>query len=180
MVSQTLSVYLHAHTACIWPDRDYTVCTSAARAGSIACLRYAHQNGCTWDGTCIAAAENGMLECLMFAHENGCLMFTTCSRAREHTWGNRHGPTALRSNKSIRSMDIRSHGHRWAHRLCHAWLPPRKFSDPKHIHSRVHTSDTAACYSRRPCDTWLRSKGNRSRERRSSSWSCRSWQLPHM
>jgi len=53
--------------------RDYTVCTSAARAGSIACLRYAHQNGCSWDGTCIAAAENGMLECLMFAHENGCL-----------------------------------------------------------------------------------------------------------
>jgi len=52
--------------------RDCTICTTAAKMGNIACLRYAYQNGCSWGGTCIAAVENGMLECLIFAHENGC------------------------------------------------------------------------------------------------------------
>jgi len=34
---------------------------------------YAHENGCSWDGsTCITASTYGHLECLRYAHENGC------------------------------------------------------------------------------------------------------------
>lgn len=39
----------------------------------MACLQYAHENGCPWDEeTCTAAAEYGHLGCLQYAHENGC------------------------------------------------------------------------------------------------------------
>ena len=45
----------------------------AAKNGHLECLKYAHENGCPWDGeTCSEAAENGHLECLKYARENGC------------------------------------------------------------------------------------------------------------
>ena len=38
--------------------------------------KYAHENGCPWDGyTCSKAAKGGHLECLKYAHENGCLVY---------------------------------------------------------------------------------------------------------
>ena len=37
-------------------------------------LKYAHENGCPWDGeTCSEAAENGHLECLKYATKTGVL-----------------------------------------------------------------------------------------------------------
>jgi hypothetical protein len=39
----------------------------------MACLKYAHENGCPWDErTCSKAALNGYHYCLLYAHENGC------------------------------------------------------------------------------------------------------------
>ncbi len=55
---------------CSWDKETYS---SAARRGSLECLKYAHENGCPWDeNTCSCAAENGHLECLKYAQENGC------------------------------------------------------------------------------------------------------------
>src|SRR5680860_920011 len=49
------------------------ICFTAAKNGHLECLKYAHENGCSWDEiTCKSAAENGHLECLKYAHENGC------------------------------------------------------------------------------------------------------------
>ena len=46
-------------------------CSNAAKNGHLECLKYAHENGCPWDGeTCSNAAKNGHLECLKYAHEN--------------------------------------------------------------------------------------------------------------
>ena len=37
------------------------------------CLKYAHENGCSWNAyTCKIASRNGYLNCLKYAHENGC------------------------------------------------------------------------------------------------------------
>ena len=45
----------------------------AAEYGHLDCLRYAHENGCHWNEyTCIKAAQNGHLDCLKYAYENGC------------------------------------------------------------------------------------------------------------
>jgi hypothetical protein len=50
---------------------DLWVCDSAAKSGSLECLKYAHSHSCPWDAlTCSWAARN--LECLKYAHENGC------------------------------------------------------------------------------------------------------------
>ena len=65
-------------------------CASAARGGHLECLRYAHENGCPWDGaTCASAARGGHLECLRYAHENGCPWggaTTACMQPREGIW----------------------------------------------------------------------------------------------
>ncbi len=52
-----------------WPA---DTCWAAARAGSLACLRYAHEHGALWDRqTCWTAARAGSLECLRYAREHG-------------------------------------------------------------------------------------------------------------
>ena len=41
--------------------------------GQLACLQYAHENGCAWNAdVCAYAASNGHLNCLKYAKENGC------------------------------------------------------------------------------------------------------------
>ena len=64
-------------------DMDSNLCTEAARKGHLEVLRWAHQNGCPWDGrTCARAAEGGHLEVLQWAHENGCPWDScTCTNA---------------------------------------------------------------------------------------------------
>jgi hypothetical protein len=57
--------------------RDKRVCEWAAEAGSLECLKYAHDHGCSWDiWTCTYAAYYGSLECLKYAHDpptgDGC------------------------------------------------------------------------------------------------------------
>jgi hypothetical protein len=52
----------------IFPD----LCTSAARYGSINVLKWAHINGYKWnESTCGEAAKARSLECLKYLHENG-------------------------------------------------------------------------------------------------------------
>ena len=52
-----------------WGD----TCTAAAANGHLACLKYAHENGCPWNSTtCEAAAAAHHLTCLQYACENGC------------------------------------------------------------------------------------------------------------
>jgi hypothetical protein len=65
---------------CSW---NKWVCTYAARNGHIECLKYLHENGCPWDKwVCTYAALNGQLECLKYAHENGCSWHEeTCASA---------------------------------------------------------------------------------------------------
>lgn len=51
------------------------LCTKAAGAGKLDCLKYAHEVGFSWSAaTCTTAAQSGHLECLKYAHENGCPM----------------------------------------------------------------------------------------------------------
>ena len=41
--------------------------------GHLDCLKYAHENGCSWDiETCANATYGCCLDCLKYAHENGC------------------------------------------------------------------------------------------------------------
>ena len=52
---------------------NYTI-SNLAKAGNLDCLKYAHENSCSWDvSTTMHAAMNGHLDCLKYAHENGCL-----------------------------------------------------------------------------------------------------------
>jgi len=52
---------------------DSLTCYYAVECVHLECLKYAHENGCEWDSsTCSNAAANGHLECLRYAHENGC------------------------------------------------------------------------------------------------------------
>jgi hypothetical protein len=49
------------------------VMNACAKWGSLEILKYAHENGCRWDGhTCEQAAGGGYLECLKYLHENNC------------------------------------------------------------------------------------------------------------
>ena len=46
----------------------------SAEKGYINCLKYLHENGCSWDTfTCSFAARNGHLDCLKYAIENNCI-----------------------------------------------------------------------------------------------------------
>ena len=55
---------------CSW---DKSVAEAAAANGHLQCLRYLHANGCSWDKTVSEAAmANGQLACLQYLHENGC------------------------------------------------------------------------------------------------------------
>jgi hypothetical protein len=55
-------------------EAEERLCASAAAGGSLACLKFLHENGCVWSySTCRKAAKKGHLECLMYAHENGCV-----------------------------------------------------------------------------------------------------------
>jgi hypothetical protein len=67
---------------CSW---DKWICAYAAGNNYIECLKYAHENGCPWDEwTCLFAAKHNSLECLKYAHENGCPWDSyTCSYAAE-------------------------------------------------------------------------------------------------
>ena len=66
-----LACLKYAHrNGCPWHT---DACTAAAGSGHIECLKYAHEHGCPWDTqTCDAAAGGGHLACLQYAHEHGC------------------------------------------------------------------------------------------------------------
>lgn len=52
---------------------DTKKCTEAAERGDLKELRYAHENGWSWNfETCMEAAKNGHLNCLKYAHKHGC------------------------------------------------------------------------------------------------------------
>ena len=54
-------------------SRSDDACTRAARRGHLACMAYAHSEGCPWNAfTSAAAATGGHLACLMYAHEQRC------------------------------------------------------------------------------------------------------------
>ncbi len=63
-----IKILKYAHeNGCSW---DKYTCSIAAKYGNLDCLRYAHDNGCPWDeNTCEYAALRGHLECLRHAHE---------------------------------------------------------------------------------------------------------------
>lgn len=42
----------------------YNTCYEAAKRGHIDILKYAHENGCHWNGACAAAAEGDQFETL--------------------------------------------------------------------------------------------------------------------
>ena len=49
------------------------LCKYAARGGQLETLKWAHANGCAWNGmTCMYAARGGYLEVLQWARANGC------------------------------------------------------------------------------------------------------------
>jgi hypothetical protein len=62
---------------------DENTCAMAAANGKIECLKYAHENGCPWDrNTCDNAAAEGFLDCLIYAHQHLCPWDEeTCSMA---------------------------------------------------------------------------------------------------
>ena len=84
-------------------------CNTAAAAGNLELLEYAHQNGCPWDAsTCANAAFYGQKEALKYCHENGCPWDAyTCSAAA-----------------STGRLDIlkyaRKHGCPWDYSTCQA------------------------------------------------------------
>ena len=59
------------------------ICYRAAENGHLEILKWARENGCTWDEqTCSKAAMNGQLEILQWARSNGCPWDTgTCAYA---------------------------------------------------------------------------------------------------
>ena len=49
------------------------ICATAAAKGSLEVLKWARENGCSWNSwTCAYAARNGHLEVIKWARENGC------------------------------------------------------------------------------------------------------------
>ena len=67
-------IYNNYHTKydiqyCCIDDNSYI----AAKHGHLEYLKYAHENGCSWnDKTYLNASFNRHLECLKYAHENAC------------------------------------------------------------------------------------------------------------
>ncbi|ATZ80155.1 ankyrin repeat domain-containing protein [Bodo saltans virus] len=72
--------------ACFDKNDKCKNCDDAAQNGHLECLKYAHENGCSWDlFTSSVAARNGHLECLKYAHENGCSWnLFTCENAAQN------------------------------------------------------------------------------------------------
>lgn len=58
------------------------LCERAAKGGNLACLKFAHENGCPWHGStvCMMADMNGHVDCLEYAEEQGCSWNRTCLR----------------------------------------------------------------------------------------------------
>ena len=74
----------YAHeNGCPWNE---STCDKAAETGNLDCLEYAHKHGCPWnESTCNKAAETGNLMCLKYAHEHGCPWSeSTCAKAAVH------------------------------------------------------------------------------------------------
>ena len=76
---------------CLWsigrfgPGHPLNSCCRSASRGHLACLRYAHENGCRWnEETCRLASQNGHLDCLRYAHENGCPWNEDTTRLASH------------------------------------------------------------------------------------------------
>jgi hypothetical protein len=60
----------------------YCYMRDAARIGSLACMRYLHDNGCPPNAAyTLAAAEAGSLECMIYAGEKGHPLWDGCTRA---------------------------------------------------------------------------------------------------
>lgn len=55
---------------CSW---DYCTCADAAAEGNVKCLQYAHKHGSAWnDAVCSFAGRYGHIACVRYARENGC------------------------------------------------------------------------------------------------------------
>lgn len=80
--SVDLLKYLQESVKCQWSK--YT-CDMAAKSKNLAALQYVRSIGCPWtEHTCAEAATNS-LACLKYAHENGATWYsgTTCSNAAQ-------------------------------------------------------------------------------------------------
>ena len=62
---------------------EYTICNICSNYGSLNCVKYAHENGCSWGKSiCSIAALNGHLDYFKYVHENDCYRNRiTCSFA---------------------------------------------------------------------------------------------------
>jgi hypothetical protein len=69
--SEDIECLRYAHeNGCSW---DRGTCIEAACSDDIIYLQYAHENRCPWDeGTCVAAANAGKIKCLEYALSHGC------------------------------------------------------------------------------------------------------------
>lgn len=67
-------------------ENKNNICDVAAKNGDLDGLKYARQNGCSWnEDTCKCAAENGDLDVLKWLRENGCPWNSlTCRSAAEN------------------------------------------------------------------------------------------------
>ena len=76
-------MYAHDVIGLPW---DARTCRSAAEAGNIACLSFAHAAGCPLDRRVRKAAEKaGTVDCLAYAHKHGAIMTKhTCKRAAHY------------------------------------------------------------------------------------------------
>jgi hypothetical protein len=61
---EELITYLTEKT-CINKTDKCGTCDDACENGHLNCLKYAHENGCTWN-------EYGHLDCFKYTHENDC------------------------------------------------------------------------------------------------------------
>lgn len=56
-------------------ENDQYIISSAARGGSLECLKYLHELGYPLlDVDCISAVEGGNIDCLRYLHEHGCVL----------------------------------------------------------------------------------------------------------
>ena len=70
----------------ICPPRNNNTCTEASKNGHLKILKWARNNGCSWDkNTCSEAAKNGYLKILKWARNNGCYWDKhTCNEAAKN------------------------------------------------------------------------------------------------
>lgn len=89
----------------LWAENEFFTLL-IAKDGNVECLKYAHENGCSWDHlTCTYAAFHGHLDCLKYAHEHGCPWTTSTSFAA--------GQNAAHTNNMECLRYVHEHGCPW-------------------------------------------------------------------